>query len=129
MNTKEGILEKRIGDFAQREFYTNKHFIEELVSAKEAFLSPKKKYKFRRPLSKSFKFAYQGLEFAFCTQPNLRIHILTGALVIVCGLIVRLSGFEMAILSLIITSVIVAELINTAVETSLDWINGNKYNP
>ena len=83
----------------------------------------------KRSFHNSLKFAIEGLKFAFKTQTNLRIHILIGSLVIILGLALGVSSLEMIILSLVVTSVIACELINTAVEVSLDLVNGNKFNP
>ncbi len=89
----------------------------------------KPSYLAKRSLYNSLKFALEGFKFAFKTQANLRIHILIGALVVILGLFLGVSNFEMIILSLVIVSVIICELINTAVEVSLDLVNGNKFNP
>ncbi|MBP7087860.1 MAG: diacylglycerol kinase family protein [Candidatus Omnitrophica bacterium] len=131
MSINQELLEKKVARFAEKEVYSRKNIISQLILAKEANLGFHHKiaYRPRRPVFKSFKFAYQGLVFAFRTQTNLRIHILLGTLVVILGIIFKLNSFELVVLSLVITSVIFAELMNTALEISLDWINGSKYNP
>jgi len=83
----------------------------------------------RRNLLHSFKFAWEGLKFAFKNQRNIRIHIFASLLVIALSLILEISYLEMAILVLAMMFVIVCEIINTALELSLDCVNGYKHHP
>jgi len=83
----------------------------------------------KRSIVDSFKFAVEGLIWAFKNQRNLRIHILVGTGVIFLGILLKISFIKMAILFLAIIFVIVCEIINTALELSLDFINGKKYHP
>lgn len=82
-----------------------------------------------RSFLQSFKFAWEGLSFTVKTQRNMRIHILMGIGVILLALLFHFSYLEMTILCLIIISVLVCEVINTALELSLDFLNGNAYHP
>ena len=75
----------------------------------------------------SFKHAFNGLRVAFFTQPNFRVHTLAATTVIIAGLYFHLSLFEWFILVLTIGLVIVAELINTAIEAVVD-LHTNQYN-
>ena len=59
----------------------------------------------------------------------MRIHILIGASVIILAIILKASPLEMAILFLTIMFVLVSEMINTALELSLDFLNGKGYHP
>ncbi len=77
----------------------------------------------------SFRFALEGLSFVIKNQKNMRIHILLGTLIILLGFIIKVSSFEMAILFLAIMFVIVCEVINTALELSIDFVNSEKYHP
>lgn len=72
------------------------------------------------PLRKSFKFALTGIFYAFISQRNMRIHMLTTLLVILLGLYFKISPVEWLIISIAITMVLAAETINTAVETLVD---------
>jgi diacylglycerol kinase (ATP) len=83
----------------------------------------------KRSFFESFKIALIGLRFVMHTQRNMRIHIIIGILVILLGLLFKLSLLEMAILTLTIMFVIVSEVINTAIELSLDFINGKGHHP
>ena len=68
----------------------------------------------------SFHFATRGLIFALRTQRNLRIHFFIALLVLILAVALRVSRIELAVLVLTITGVLVAELVNTAVEVAVD---------
>lgn len=85
--------------------------------------------KHKRSLLNSFRFAFEGLIYAFRTQPNLRIHLIAGSAAIFAGLLIKLSYFELALICLVVMFVIVLEIVNTALELSLDLLNGKKYHP
>lgn len=59
----------------------------------------------------------------------MRIHILIGIAVIILTPFFNLSFLEMALLFLTVTLVIVCEMINTALELSLDFLKGKEFNP
>lgn len=82
-----------------------------------------------RNLAHSFKFACQGLHFAVISQRNMRIHILIGIAVILLATLLKVSFVEMAVLYITIMFVIVCEVINTALELSLDFLNGKSHHP
>lgn len=73
-----------------------------------------------RPLFQSFNFAIDGLIYVLRTQRNMRIHFIVAALVLMISLIVRVSSIQFILLAFAITSVIAAELINTAIEAVID---------
>ncbi len=83
----------------------------------------------KRSILNSFRFALAGLRFSLRNQRNMRIHIIIGILVVLAGIMLKISSAEMAILLLTITFVIVCEMVNTALELSLDFFNGKKYHP
>lgn len=75
----------------------------------------------RRPsLLESFDFATEGVVHALRTQRNLWIHFAIGAGVLVAALAFGVSKLELMILLLAITFVLVAELVNTAIEAAVD---------
>jgi len=65
---------------------------------------------------KSFKYAKSGAEHAIKTQRNLWIHFVIGLVVLSFAIWLELSLFEIAILCLAVFSVIITEIINTAIE-------------
>lgn len=68
----------------------------------------------------SFKYAWQGIKYAFKTQRNFRIHTLMTALALSLGFCVQVTAIEMAIISLTCATVLVLELLNTAIESVVD---------
>ncbi|NLL17493.1 MAG: diacylglycerol kinase family protein [Clostridia bacterium] len=78
---------------------------------------------------KSFAFAISGLVAAIKGERNFRIHLVAAMLVTVLGFVFKLSLLEWAILSLTVFLVLVAELVNTAVEKAVDLAAGGRYHP
>jgi diacylglycerol kinase (ATP) len=76
----------------------------------------------------SFRYAIEGIVHVFRTQKHMRAHFLIVALVLLLGMSCRFSTIEMAELLLVMSSVLVAEMINTAVETTVDMIT-QSYHP
>lgn len=77
----------------------------------------------KHSLFKSFKFAFSGLETAITKSRNFRIQIILGILAIILGVIYKISGFEWLSLILIIASVLILELINTAIEEIVNMVS------
>lgn len=70
----------------------------------------------------SFKHAFEGIGVAFRTQPNFRIHLLAATSVLAAGYFYNLSPTEWLILILTMAMVIITELINTAIEATVDLL-------
>ncbi|RBP45502.1 diacylglycerol kinase [Garciella nitratireducens] len=73
-----------------------------------------------RKLIDSFNYAISGLIYALKTQKNMKIHFLIGTIVIFISLFVDFSRIEILILGITICLVIITELINTAIESTID---------
>lgn len=70
----------------------------------------------------SFKHAFSGIFYFFRTQPNFRIHLLATIVVLIAAFYFQVTRSEWLILLLTITMVLVAEMLNTAVESMTDLI-------
>jgi diacylglycerol kinase (ATP) len=68
----------------------------------------------------SFKYAWQGVKYAFITQRNFRIHTVMTSIALSLGFYLHVSTVEMAIISLTCATVLVLELLNTAIESVVD---------
>ena len=68
----------------------------------------------------SFNYAFEGIIHVLRTQRNLRIHFLVAAVVIVVAVLVNVTKLELIVLLLSIAFVLIAEMINTAVEAAID---------
>lgn len=75
-----------------------------------------------RTFVKSLGYAIAGIHTAWKYEPNMRIHCLATIFAIGAGLYVQLSPLEWLSLSLTITLVIFAELMNTALEANVDLV-------
>ena len=76
----------------------------------------------RRPPSilESFNVAFEGIIHVLRTQRNMRIHFLIAVAVLIAALAVDVSKIELIVLLLSIAFVLIAEMINTAVEAAVD---------
>lgn len=70
----------------------------------------------------SFKYAGTGIKSSIKSERNLKIHIIIMFLVIISGIIFKISLIEWLICLILFGLVISAELFNTAIEITLDLI-------
>jgi diacylglycerol kinase (ATP) len=68
----------------------------------------------------SFNFAFEGIIHVLRTQRNMRIHFLVAALVLILAFASGVDREELIALLLAIAFVLIAEMINTAVEGTID---------
>jgi diacylglycerol kinase (ATP) len=68
----------------------------------------------------SLNYAFEGIIHVLRTQRNMRIHLAIGAAVIVFALVVNVTKIELIALLISITFVLIAEMINSAVEGAID---------
>lgn len=68
----------------------------------------------------SFNFAFEGIIHVLRTQRNLRIHFAVAIAVLVVALIVNVTKVELIVLLLSITFVLIAEMLNSAIEAAID---------
>ncbi len=86
-------------------------------------------YKVARDLPASFRYAAQGLAYAFASQRNFRLQLVMGGLALALGLWLRLEWSQLAVLVLTIAAVMVLELLNTATEAVVDLVIGRQFHP
>ena len=68
----------------------------------------------------SFKYATEGFISAFKTERNMKMHIFIMICVIIAGILLKINNLEWIICILLFGIVIGAELINTAIEITVD---------
>ncbi|MGZ4291508.1 MAG: diacylglycerol kinase [Gaiellaceae bacterium] len=68
----------------------------------------------------SFNFAFEGIIHVLRTQRNMRIHFAIAFGVLILALIVNVTKLELIALLISVTFVLVAEMLNTAVEAAID---------
>ena len=68
----------------------------------------------------SFNFAFEGIIHVLRTQRNMRIHFAVAIAVLVSAVVMGVSRLELIALLLSIAFVLIAEMINTAIEGAVD---------
>ena len=75
----------------------------------------------------TFKNARKGFKLVLKSEMNIRIHVAIAPFVVFLALFLKFSAIEFCLLLFVIGLVIVAEMLNTAIEFTLDSIYHNKY--
>lgn len=70
----------------------------------------------------SFKYAIEGFISSFKTERNMKFHIFIMVLVILAGIILKITKAEWIVCIFCIAMVISAELFNTSIETVVDLV-------
>jgi len=81
-----------------------------------------------RNLNQSFVHAGHGILQAFKTETNIKLHTLAGILATLAGILLEISRVEWILLIMMIGFVVVVELLNTAIEYTVDMVCGDTYN-
>ena len=79
-----------------------------------------------KKLLKSFKYAFEGIFIGIKEEQNMKIHITIMILVIIFGIVLKISKIEWITCILLFGLVISMELINTAIENTVDLITKEK---
>tara|TARA_B100000965_G_scaffold297417_1_gene255747 strand:- start:2878 stop:3336 length:459 start_codon:yes stop_codon:yes gene_type:complete len=99
------------------------------LSNKRQRLNKRSSWKIAKDLPTSFFYAAKGLRYAFSTQRNFRIHVGFALVAFALGLFFGLNKSDLAIMALTATSVLVVELLNTAIESVVDLAIGKRFHP
>lgn len=76
-----------------------------------------------KSLLNSFRYASRGINEILRTERNARIHLVVACVVILAGILVKVSSFELALIFFAIMLVFLAEMSNTAIEKTLDLVD------
>jgi diacylglycerol kinase (ATP) len=71
-------------------------------------------------LLESFNFAFEGIIHVLRTQRNMRIHFAVAVAVLVAAVLTGVERLELIALMLAISFVLIAEMVNTAIEGAVD---------
>ena len=77
--------------------------------------------------NKTFFNARKGFRLVFKSEMNIRIHLIIAVLVLISAYFFGFNYIEYCILLVAIAMVIISEMINTAIEFTLDSIYHNRY--
>ena len=75
----------------------------------------------------TFKNARKGMRLVLKSERNVRIHLVMAAFVLMFGFLLNFSITKLCILLIAIGMVVSAEMINSALEYSLDAVFHNRY--
>lgn len=82
----------------------------------------------KHPLASSFKFGFEGIAAAAAKERNVKIHITISVFVILGGFVFSISKYEWIAIILSIGGMISLEMMNTAIERSVDMYT-KEYHP
>ncbi len=78
-----------------------------------------------RSMADSFNAAIEGFLFVVKTQKNMRIHFLLAVLVLLFGIYLNFTRVELIMLLLTSAIVLITEMINTAMEIVMDYVEAS----
>lgn len=81
-----------------------------------------------RTIIESFNYAISGIIYALRTQRNMKIHFITAIFVIIASSFFDFTTVELLAIFFAIALVIISEMVNTAIETTVDLVT-SKYHP
>lgn len=73
------------------------------------------------------KNSFKGIRLALKSERNIRVHFVIAMMVITSGIVLKFSPAEFCLMLIAIALVIIAEMVNSAIEFSLDAIFHNRY--
>ena len=76
-----------------------------------------------RARAKSFVYAFAGLTWFFKHEHNARIHGVAAIVALIISFLFKISRLEFMVVLLAIAMVLVAELINSAIEKTMDHLS------
>ena len=76
---------------------------------------------------RTFKNARKGLRIVLKSERNIRIHFMAATFILLLGMVLGLNIVKLCILLFAIALVVVTEMINSAIEFSLDAVFHNRY--
>lgn len=76
---------------------------------------------------KTFYVAFRGIYEALRTERNMQVHFILTILALLCSYFLHISALEWCLILVAIIMVWVAELFNTAIEKTIDYISLEKH--
>lgn len=90
-------------------------------------MSEQEHFKKTKSFINSFNNAVNGIIFSIKYERNMRFHILAAIVVLIASLLFNFTKIEMILLTITIALVLIAELVNTAIEQAVDLACNNQY--
>jgi diacylglycerol kinase (ATP) len=76
----------------------------------------------------SFNYAFEGIIYVVRTQRNMRVHFAVALGILPAGVLLGVTRFELLAVMLAVSFVLIAEMINTALEKAID-VATNSFDP
>ncbi len=76
----------------------------------------------------SFEYAWNGIRTVFLSEINFKIHCISGVIVVLIGLILKISSIEWSLILFLIGTILSLEMVNTSIEILCDRVC-SEYNP
>ena len=87
----------------------------------------KRTFVFIRSRLKSFAYAANGISVFFKTETNAAIHLFVAFMVLIVSVLLNISSAEIIVVTFSIAFVWVTEMINTAIERTMDLISPEEH--
>ncbi|MCL5772923.1 MAG: diacylglycerol kinase [Firmicutes bacterium] len=78
--------------------------------------------KYPKKITESINYAIDGIVYAFKTERSLKIHFSVAIFILILTLLLKLDRFEILMIFFAITLVILAEMVNTAIEAIVNLL-------
>ena len=85
----------------------------------------RKKFSLRRFFI-SFKYSFDGLKYAYLNEQSMLLHLISTIIIIVLGIFFKISLIEWIICITLLTCIMSIELLNTAIEATVDLVTKEK---
>lgn len=89
--------------------------------------SRRKSYKTSKNVLISFRYAFNGMKYAFKNSKNFRIQIFFAFISLILGSILHLDKSDYLILLVTISIVLILEILNTSIESLVDLVVKKKF--
>ena len=76
---------------------------------------------------KSFQYSFEGLKYAYINEQSMTIHMFTSVIVVLMGLLFKITTTEWILAFVVIGVVMGTELLNTAIEAVVDLVSPEKH--
>ena len=85
-------------------------------------------YKTSKNVLISFKYAFNGINYVFQTSRNFKIQLIFALISLIIGFLLQISKFNYLLLIATIMSVLILEILNTSIESTIDLVVKKEFN-
>ena len=92
------------------------------------FDKKRESYKTSKNVLISFKYAFNGINYVFQTSRNFKIQLIFALISLIIGFLLQISKFNYLLLIATIMSVLILEILNTSIESTIDLVVKKEFN-